>query len=108
LALQSTAVGTARRQRATLSSQFAPRNLIYGVYAEGQKSGGFNGVSAILGGLPSFGPKDVEAFELGFKNRFLSGALTANLSLFRNKIDGMSKLQPAVPPTVSPSTNRVG
>jgi iron complex outermembrane recepter protein len=85
--------------RATLSWQFRPNNLIYGVYAEGQKPGGFNGVSAIRGGLPSFGPEDVETFELGFKNRLLNGALTANLALFRNKITGYQLTQNvSVPP----------
>ena len=85
--------------RGTLSWQFTPNNLVYGVYAEGQKPGGFNGVSAIRGGLPSFGPENVETYELGFKNRFLNGALTANLALFRNKITGYQLTQNvSVPP----------
>ena len=79
--------------RVTLDWKFSPNNLVYAIYAEGQKPGGFNGANAIRGGIPSYGPENVKAYELGFKNTFLNGSLTANLALFHNDITGYQLTQ---------------
>jgi len=92
--------------RVTLSYKVTPDNLLYAVYAQGQKPGGFNGASAISIGKVSFGPEDVESFEIGSKNSFLDGGLTLNLAFFHNNIDGYQLTQPVqvVNPPLPPVT----
>ncbi|MFN4020771.1 MAG: TonB-dependent receptor [Erythrobacter sp.] len=80
--------------RITLDYQVSPDNLLYAVYAEGQKPGGFNGPAAIAVGRGTFGAEDVQSFEIGSKNTFLDGALQVNLALFRNTIEGYQLTQP--------------
>lgn len=85
--------------RVTASWKFAPDHLLYAVYAEGQKPGGFNGNLAIIAGFPTFDPEDNKTYEIGTKNQFLDGALTANLALYHNKIRGYQITQNiSVPP----------
>ena len=79
--------------RITADWQATSNNLLYAVYSEGQKPGGFNGNLAITAGLPSYDAETVESFELGSKNRFLDGALTANFAVYRNKISGYQLTQ---------------
>jgi len=57
--------------------------LLYGMYSEGFKSGGFNGTSATraLADTP-FDPEDVESIELGIKSN-INNRLRANLSIFK-------------------------
>ncbi|MFN3864239.1 MAG: TonB-dependent receptor [Erythrobacter sp.] len=80
--------------RVTLDYQVSPDNLLYAVYAEGQKPGGFNGPAAIAVGRGTFGAEDVKSYEIGSKNTFLDGALQVNLALFRNTIEGYQLTQP--------------
>lgn len=93
--------------RVTADWRITPDNLLYAVYAEGQKPGGFNGVTAIDAGVPTFEPEDATAYEIGLKNSFLDNALIANVALFRNEIDGYQLTQNiSVPPNqVSVITN---
>ena len=79
--------------RVLLDWQATPDNLVYAIYAEGQKPGGFNGALAIEAGQPVFEPEDVTAYEIGSKNSFLDGVLTANLALFYNQIEGYQLTQ---------------
>ena len=79
--------------RITLDWKFSPNNLVYAIFAKGQKPGGFNSANAIRGGIPSYGPENVEAYELGFKNSFLGNTLTANLAIFHNEITGYQLTQ---------------
>ncbi len=80
--------------RVTLDYQVTPDNLLYAVYAEGQKPGGFNGPSAIAVGRTTFDAENVESYEIGSKNTFLNGALLVNLALFHNNITGYQLTQP--------------
>lgn len=80
--------------RVTADFQISPDNLLYAVYAEGQKPGGFNGPAAIAVGRTSFGAEDVVSYEIGSKNTFLDGALQVNLALFHNTIEGYQLTQP--------------
>jgi iron complex outermembrane recepter protein len=74
---------------------------IYGVYAEGFRSGGFNlsgvatGVSTLIAagvpGLPlgvrdSYGQEDTEGFELGVKSSLLDGALRFDAAIFDTEV----------------------
>lgn len=74
--------------RVLVDYQISSNHLLYGSYAQGEKPGGFNGPLAIEAGQPTFDDEDVEAFEIGSKNTFLDGALTANLAIYRNDITG--------------------
>jgi iron complex outermembrane recepter protein len=85
--------------RITLSYQFDRDHLIYGVFAEGQKPGGFNGNQAIVAGFPTFAPEDNQTFEVGTKNAFLDGQLIFNLALYHTEIEGYQITQNiSVPP----------
>jgi iron complex outermembrane recepter protein len=80
--------------RVTVDYKVSPDNLLYAVYAEGQKPGGFNGPAAIAVGRSTFGAEDVTSFEIGSKNTFMNGALLVNLALFHNQIKGYQLTQP--------------
>lgn len=85
--------------RFTLSWQATPDNLFYAVYAEGQKPGGFNSNQAILAGFPTFQPEDNKTYEIGTKNTFFDGKLTANLALYHTEVTGYQITQNvSVPP----------
>ncbi len=85
--------------RFTLSWQATPENLFYAVYAEGQKPGGFNSNQAILAGFPTFQPEDNKTYEIGTKNTFFDGKLTANLALYHTEVRGYQITQNvSVPP----------
>ncbi len=85
--------------RATLSWQATRDNLFYAVYAEGQKPGGFNSNQAIIAGFPTFEPEDNKTYEIGTKNIFFDGKLTANLALYHTEVTGYQITQNiSVPP----------
>ncbi|WP_430387102.1 TonB-dependent receptor [Blastomonas fulva] len=85
--------------RFTLSWQASRDNLFYAVYAEGQKPGGFNSNQAILAGFPTFDPEDNKTYEIGTKNTFFDGKLTANLALYHTEVKGYQITQNvSVPP----------
>jgi iron complex outermembrane recepter protein len=85
--------------RITLSWQATPDNLFYGVYAEGQKPGGFNGNTAIVAGFPTYAAENVKTFEFGMKHTLLGGKLIANFAAFQNEITGYQLTQNiSVPP----------
>ncbi|WP_228242443.1 TonB-dependent receptor [Porphyrobacter sp. GA68] len=85
--------------RVLLDWQATPDNLVYAIFAQGQKPGGFNGPIAIAFGAPTYNAEDVTSYELGFKNRLLGGALVANLAMFHNEIEGYQLTQTTfVPP----------
>ncbi|MEO1034105.1 MAG: TonB-dependent receptor [Pseudomonadota bacterium] len=81
--------------RFTVDYKAGENSLLYALYAEGTKPGGFNGVVAIDAGLPTFDEEEVTSFELGSKNVWANGQLTANFSLFFNQIDGYQLTQNA-------------
>ncbi|OBX17847.1 hypothetical protein A9995_14385 [Erythrobacter sp. QSSC1-22B] len=92
--------------RVTVDWQPNPDTLIYGIYAEGQKPGGFNGSLAVRAvqndptlDIDVFDAEDNTSYELGIKNRFLDDALVVNLALFHNEIEGYQLTQNvSVPP----------
>ena len=93
--------------RVLIDFQATDDNLLYAIYAQGQKPGGFNGALAIQANQPTFDPEDVTSYEIGSKNTFLDGALTANLALFYNEIEGYQLTQTVfLPPnTISSIVN---
>lgn len=93
--------------RITLDWQATPDNLLYAIYSEGQKPGGFNGAQAIAAGIPTFEAEDNKSYEIGFKNRLFDGAVIFNIAAFHTEIDGYQLTQNvSVPPNqVSVITN---
>jgi iron complex outermembrane recepter protein len=85
--------------RITVSWQASRDHLLYGVFAKGQKPGGFNANAAIVAGFPTFDPENNKTFEIGSKNQFFDGKLTANLALYHTDVTGYQITQNiSVPP----------
>lgn len=80
---------------ANLQYQVADQTYIYGGYSRGFKSGGFNlDVSSSSGGAdPTFKSEIVDAFELGFKTRFLDGRGWANIAAFHTELSDFQVLE---------------
>lgn len=95
--------------RVTADFQLTSRNLLYAIYAEGQKPGGFNGLLAVNAGRPSFDAENNKSYEVGTKNNFLDGRLVANLAAFHTEIDGYQLTQNvSIPPNQVSVVNNAG
>ena len=81
--------------RVTLDWQLSQDHMLYALYAEGTKPGGFNSATAIQAGLPSYDEEDVESFEIGSKNVFADGQVVLNIAAFYNEISGYQLTQNA-------------
>lgn len=92
-AVLSRAKFTSFTPRITANYSVTENNLLYGVYAEGLKPGGFNGVIAIAAGVPDFAEEESKSYEIGSKNSFLGGSFILNLAAFINEIDGYQLTQ---------------
>jgi iron complex outermembrane receptor protein len=75
--------------RAAAEFDLTPDNLLYASVATGFQAGGFNSSANTLTGSAAFGPQNIRAYELGSKNAFLDGRLTANLALYWNEFEGL-------------------
>jgi iron complex outermembrane recepter protein len=67
--------------RITANWKATPDNLLYFVYGEGQKPGGFNSNQAITAGVPTFDAEDNRSVEIGSKNSFYDGRLCQPVAL---------------------------
>ncbi len=91
---------TAFTPRVTLDWRITPDHLLYGIYAEGLKPGGFNGVLAIQASannpavnVETFAEEENTSFEIGLKNSFFDGAVIFNLAAFYTEIEGYQLTQ---------------
>lgn len=76
--------------RAVLDFEISPDSTIYASYSRGYKSGGVNPpLSPIFAVSESFGPEQIDAFEIGSKNTFLDGAAQVNLTGFYYDYKGL-------------------
>ncbi len=93
--------------RVTLDYAVSPEHLLYAIYAEGQKPGGFNGATAIAAGVPSYEAENNTSFEVGSKNLLFGDAIVFNAAAFYTEIDGYQLTQNvSVPPNqISVVTN---
>lgn len=64
-------------------------SMLYGYYARGFKSGGFNGRITSAVDIGPYDPEYVQSYELGLKTDLLDSQLRLNLSVFHNKWDDM-------------------
>ncbi|MBX9898526.1 MAG: TonB-dependent receptor [Qipengyuania sp.] len=72
--------------RAVVDFQMTPDNLLYASYSRGYKSGGINPpLQPIFAVSESFGPENIDAFEIGSKNTLANGALQLNATAFYYK-----------------------
>ncbi|MFP5305374.1 MAG: TonB-dependent receptor domain-containing protein, partial [Gammaproteobacteria bacterium] len=83
---------------ASVAWAFSERMNVYLRYAEGFKSGGYNGEYSDITRTPEenqaetlvpFKPERQKSLELGAKGVFFDGRLSANLALFRNKLEDL-------------------
>ncbi|MCP5383230.1 MAG: TonB-dependent receptor [Sphingomonadaceae bacterium] len=72
--------------RVVLDYQIDADHLLYASYSRGYKSGGINPPLQPIFAVPdSFGPEQIDAFEIGSKNTFANGALQLNATAFYYK-----------------------
>ena len=72
--------------RAVLDIKLSPHNLVYLSYSRGYKSGGINPPLQPIFAVPdSFGPEQIDSFEVGSKNTFSNGKFQFNLTAFYYK-----------------------
>jgi iron complex outermembrane recepter protein len=72
--------------RLVLDYQISDDNLLYASFSRGYKSGGINPPLQPIFAVPdSFGPENIDSFEIGSKNTFLDGTLRFNLTAFYYK-----------------------
>jgi outer membrane receptor protein involved in Fe transport len=79
--------------RVTLDWQATDNNMLYLLYAEGNKPGGFNNTFAQEAGYPVYDEETVDSIEFGSKNYFLDGQMTANFAFYYNQIEGYQMTQ---------------
>ncbi|MEP5938411.1 MAG: TonB-dependent receptor [Erythrobacter sp.] len=84
---------TAFTPRVTFDWQMSPDNLLYAIYAEGQKPGGFNGVNARNAGAGTFSEEENTSYEIGLKNTFADGRVIFNVAAFFTDIEGYQLTQ---------------
>ena len=69
---------------------FTDSTMVYASYSRGYKAGGFNpGVEPGLGVPSSYGPEQIDAYELGTKNLLAGGTLQANLDIWYYNYKGL-------------------
>ncbi len=72
--------------RAVVDFQATPDNLLYASYSRGYKSGGINPpLQPIFQVAESFGPENIDAFEIGSKNTIGNGVMQLNATAFYYK-----------------------
>ena len=68
--------------RVTLNYQLNDDILLYGIYSQGVKPGGFNGSDGEEVGLPTYDQEESDNYELGIKSQWWDNRLQTNLALF--------------------------
>ncbi len=76
--------------RAAADYKLSKSNLMYGSFANGFRSGGFNSGQAIEG-LRTFLPESVAAIEFGSKNRFMGATVQVNAAVFQNSYKNLQE-----------------
>ena len=78
-----------------VSYEFASPITVYGSFTHGYKSGGFNldSTAAAGGADPRFLSEEVDAYEVGFKGKFLDNAVTVNVAGFHEEFSNFQVLE---------------
>ncbi|CAB1369563.1 TonB-dependent receptor [Denitratisoma oestradiolicum] len=75
--------------RITLDFKLSPESMMYGQWARGSKSGGFNATPGLSSSEFAYDGETVTAVELGYKSTLLDNRMTFNAALFQNTVDGL-------------------
>jgi iron complex outermembrane recepter protein len=75
--------------RVTLDYKPMTDMLIYGQYAKGSKSGGFNTTPGLPAASFAYEGEKINSIELGLKTVLGAGTVALNAALFRNDVDGL-------------------
>jgi iron complex outermembrane recepter protein len=75
--------------RVGLDFQVQPNILLYGSFARGFRSGGYNGRAGSVTSIGPYGDEQVDSFELGLKSDLLDRKLRFNVAAFLNNYDDM-------------------
>ncbi len=78
--------------KVTLNYQATPDVLLYALFSQGFRSGGFNGRPTSEAGIGGFNPEKLTSFEAGFKSDLFERRLRLNVSGFYNKYRDMQVL----------------
>jgi len=78
-----------------VSYEFAAPITVYASFTHGYKSGGFNlDTTAAIGGAdPRFASEEVDAYEVGFKGKFIDNAVTLNVAAFIEEFTNFQVLE---------------
>lgn len=76
-----------------LDYKITDRAMVYGYYARGFKSGGFNGRVTQSIDIGPYNPEFVDSYEIGIKSEWLDRRLQLNAALFLNKWTEMQVTQ---------------
>ena len=79
--------------RVTLDWRLTDTSMLYLLYAEGNKPGGFNGAVAIKAGLPTYDEEEIKSVEFGSKNVFADGQFMLNFAAYYNEVEGYQLTQ---------------
>ncbi|MHB8528098.1 MAG: TonB-dependent receptor [Caulobacteraceae bacterium] len=75
--------------RIGLDYKITPDAMVYGFYARGFKSGGFNGAVTRKQNIGPYNPEQVNSFEAGVKSEWFDRRLLLNAAIFLNKWNNM-------------------
>jgi iron complex outermembrane recepter protein len=75
--------------RVTLDYKPLTDTLVYGQYAKGSKSGGFNTTPGLADAVFAYDGEKINSIEFGLKTVFGGGTVALNAALFRNNVDGL-------------------
>jgi outer membrane receptor protein involved in Fe transport len=73
--------------RVTLDFKMTPDTMLYGQYATGFKSGGFNTTAGLPASVFAFNGEKVRSMEFGMKTAFMKGQGSFTAAVFNNEID---------------------
>ncbi len=95
--------------RVGLNYKVTPNILTYFSFAEGFKSGGFNGRGNSQDTIGPYDPETVDTYEIGFKGDLLSRRVRLNLAAFwndyRNKQEAVVRRNEMTGATITPTVN---
>jgi len=73
----------------SLTWRITPDVMVYGSFAQGFKSGGFNLTNNPVAAAIPYGPQKLDAWELGLKSEFLDRRLRLNISAYYNDFSNL-------------------
>jgi iron complex outermembrane recepter protein len=101
----STVSYTAISPKLSAAFHITPSSNLFGSYARGFRTGGFNQLSSNPAQSPSFKPEYSDNFELGSKNSFLENKVRMNLTFFYINVSNAQVPILILPDAITTTTN---